>query len=91
MVPCPRKKPAAQDDAKTADKKDEKKEDKAVTPDEEKKIAIERENKRKQDEYDAAIKKGQDASRSSTSASPIGTSSSRMTFTRKFTSAVPTS
>ncbi len=54
---------AAQDaaaEAPQADKKDEKKEDKVVTPDEEKKIAIERENKRKQDDYNNAIKKGQD-------------------------------
>jgi hypothetical protein len=43
-------------DAKTEDKKPEK----PATPDEEKKIAIERENKRKQDDYDNAIKKGQD-------------------------------
>lgn len=62
----PEKKTAAQDkgakasDAKADAKKDDKKEEKAVTPDEEKKIAIERENKRKQDEYDAAVKKGQD-------------------------------
>ena len=67
-------------------------EEKAVTPDEEKKIAIERENKRKQDEYDAAVKKGQDqASPSSTTASPTGTSSSRTTSTRRSTSAAPTS
>ncbi|HEX3727496.1 MAG TPA: DUF4340 domain-containing protein [Pirellulales bacterium] len=31
-----------------------------VTPEEERRIAIEKENKRKQDDYDAAIKKGQD-------------------------------
>lgn len=56
--------PAASDKAASdgADaKKDEKKEEeKAVTPDEEKKIAIQRENKRRQDEYDAAVKKGQE-------------------------------
>ncbi len=61
----PEEKTGAQDeDAKAAPAADakpaEKKDDKAVTPDEEKKIAIQRENKRKQDEYDAAVKKGQD-------------------------------
>jgi len=64
----PEEKTGAQDDAKAAPaasdkadaKKDDKKEEKAVTPDEEKKIAIQRENKRKQDEYDAAVKKGQE-------------------------------
>jgi len=61
-------KTAAQDDAEK--KSDEKaapapdapaaEEKKPSTPDEEKKIAIERENKRKQDDYDNAIKKGQE-------------------------------
>lgn len=61
-------KTAAQDDAeKKADQKAEPapdapaaEEKKPSTPDEEKKIAIERENKRKQDDYDNAIKKGQE-------------------------------
>lgn len=61
-------KTAAQDDAeKKADQKAEPapdapaaEEKKPSTPDEEKKIAIERENKRKQDNYDNAIKKGQE-------------------------------
>ncbi len=38
----------------------EKNEEKSAVPDEEKRIVIEKENKRKQDEYDAAVKKGQD-------------------------------
>ncbi|MBI3838965.1 MAG: DUF4340 domain-containing protein [Planctomycetia bacterium] len=36
------------------------KEEKPATPDDEKRIAIQKENKRKQDEYNEAIKKGQD-------------------------------
>jgi Domain of unknown function (DUF4340) len=48
-------------DAKAADAKaEDKKPAKPATPDEEKKIAVERENKRKQEDYDNAIKKGQD-------------------------------
>ncbi|HEY2894408.1 MAG TPA: DUF4340 domain-containing protein [Pirellulales bacterium] len=47
-------KAAAAPDAPAAEEK------KPTTPDEEKQIAFERENKRKQDEYDNAIKKGQE-------------------------------
>ncbi len=60
-------KPAAADatephaqDAKPEDAKDAKKVEPPATPEEEYRVAIEKENKRKQDEYDASIKKGQD-------------------------------
>ena len=71
---CPQKKtaadetkaepPAAKTDAaaeeKPAEKPEAKPDAKPASPDEEKRIAIQKENKRKQDEYDDAIKKGED-------------------------------
>jgi hypothetical protein len=52
--------PAAKDKAAAEEKPEAKQEAKPATPDEEKRIAIQKENKRKQDSYDSAIKKGQD-------------------------------
>jgi hypothetical protein len=48
--------PAAKTDAAAEEKPDAK----PATPDEEKRIAVQKENKRKQDSYDSAIKKGED-------------------------------
>lgn len=57
--PAQQAEPAA--DAKPEEKAETKPAEKEpATPEEQKKIAVERENKRRQDEYDAAIKKGQD-------------------------------
>jgi hypothetical protein len=50
----------AKAEAKSEAPKDAKPEEKATTPEEEKTLAIKRENKRKRDEYQAAVKKGQD-------------------------------
>jgi hypothetical protein len=47
-------------EAKEPAEKTEPAEKKPVTPEEEEKLAIERENKRKQDDYDTAVKRGQD-------------------------------
>jgi hypothetical protein len=52
--------PVAKDKAAAEEKPEAKGEAKPATPDEEKRIAIQKENKRKQDSYDSAIKKGQD-------------------------------
>lgn len=46
--------------AESGDDKTEPAEEKPATPEEQEKLAIERENKRKQDEYDGAVKRGQD-------------------------------
>jgi hypothetical protein len=52
--------PAAKDEAAPEAKPEAKPDATPATPDEEKRIAIQKENKRKQDAYDSAIKKGQD-------------------------------
>lgn len=57
----PEKKDAKPADDESADKKgDEEKPAKPTTAEEEAKLAIEKEKKRRQDEYDAAVKRGQD-------------------------------
>jgi hypothetical protein len=58
--PAEEKKPEAAGDQKQPDEAAEKKPAKPTTAEEEAKLTIEKEKRRRQDEYDAAIKRGQD-------------------------------